>query len=191
MEEAKWYVIHTYSGYENKVQTGILTAASNRPDDMASKILEVVVPVELIPKEKKSKKSDAETDYTKRKLFPGYVFVKMVMDDDSWYVVRNTRGVTGFVGPGSKPSPLSTKEILDLKLEDAVKASASKKEEIAKIEVDFKEGDSIKVIAGVWKDYIGVVEKLNVRQQTAIIHVELFGRITPVEIAFTDVERYS
>ena len=114
-----------------------------------------------------------------RKLFPGYVLLNMIMNDDTWYVVRNTRGVTGFVGPGSKPVPLSEAEMkpLGIKTEN--------------VSVDFTEGDTIAVVAGVWKDTVGVVQRMDFGKQTATINVELFGRETPVEISFAEVRRMS
>ena len=112
-----------------------------------------------------------------KKLFPGYVLINMIMNDDTWYVVRNTRGVTGFVGPGSKPVPLTEAEMkpLGIKTEN--------------VSIDFGEGDSIAVVAGVWKDTVGVVQKLDYGKQTATINVELFGRETPVEISFAEVRK--
>ena len=112
-----------------------------------------------------------------KKMFPGYVLIHMIMNDDTWYVVRNTRGVTGFVGPGSKPVPLSDAEMrpLGIKTENVV--------------VDFAEGDTITVIGGVWKDTVGVIQSMNHNKQSVTINVELFGRETPVEISFTDVKK--
>ena len=112
-----------------------------------------------------------------KKMFPGYVLVNMVMNDDTWYVVRNTRGVTGFVGPGSKPVPLTEAEMkpLGIKMEN--------------VSVDFGEGDTVAVVAGVWKDTVGVVQKMDFGKQTATINVELFGRETPVEISFAEVRQ--
>ena len=112
-------------------------------------------------------------------MFPGYVLINMVMNDDTWYVVRNTRGVTGFVGPGSKPVPLSEAEMKPLGI---------KKDNVI---VDFKEGDTIAVVAGVWKDTVGVVQRMDYGKQTATINVELFGRETPVEISFAEVRLMS
>ena len=112
-----------------------------------------------------------------KKLFPGYVLLNMVMNDDTWYVVRNTRGVTGFVGPGSKPVPLTEEEMQALQINRT------------EMEVDFEEGDSITVMAGIWKDTVGVIQTMNHSKQTAIINVDLFGRETPVEISFTDIKK--
>lgn len=110
-----------------------------------------------------------------KKMFPGYVLINMVMNDDTWYVVRNTRGVTGFVGPGSKPVPLSEAEMKPLGIK------------VENVTVDFAEGDTIAVVAGVWKDTVGVVQRMDYGKQTATINVELFGRETPVEISFAEV----
>ena len=172
-EAAKWYVIHTYSGYENKVAQTILKVVENRK--LHDLIPEVRVPTEMVM-EKNDKDEMREVE---RKIFPGYVLVKMILTDDSWYVVRNTRGVTGFVGPGSKPVPLTEAEMkpLGIKTEN--------------ISVDFAEGDTIAVVAGVWKDTVGVVQRMDFCKQTATINVELFGRETPVEISFAEVRKMS
>ena len=169
MDDAKWYVVHTYSGYENKVKANIEKTVENR--NLHDQILEVIVPLETVVEIKDGSKKAAQ-----KKMFPGYVLLNMVMNDDTWYVVRNTRGVTGFVGPGSKPVPLTEEEMLPLGI---------KKEEI---QVDFAEGDTVVVTGGAWKDTVGVITALNVQKQTATINVELFGRETPVEISFADVK---
>ena len=171
MAEAKWYVVHTYSGYENKVKANIEKTIENNKH-LAEQILEVRVPMEDVVEMKNGVKKTVQ-----RKLFPGYVLLNMDMNDDTWYVVRNTRGVTGFVGPGSKPVPLTEAEMKPL----GIKAE--------NISVDFTEGDSIAVVAGVWKDTVGVVQKLDYSKQTATINVELFGRETPVEISFAEVRK--
>ena len=171
-ESAKWYVVHTYSGYENKVKADIEKTIENRK--LQDQILEVSVPVE----ESIEVKNGVQKAVT-RKLFPGYVLINMIMNDDTWYVVRNTRGVTGFVGPGSKPVPLTEAEMkpLGIKTEN--------------VSVDFAEGDTIAVVAGVWKDTVGVVQRMDFGKQTATINVELFGRETPVEIGFAEVRKMS
>ncbi|WP_026508117.1 transcription termination/antitermination protein NusG [Butyrivibrio sp. MC2013] len=168
--EAKWYVAHTYSGYENKVKANLDKTIENR--HLEDQILEVRVPLLDVVEVKNGAKKNVQ-----RKMFPGYVLVHMIMNDETWYVVRNTRGVTGFVGPGSKPVPLSDAEIkpLGIKTEN--------------ISVDFGVGDEIAVIAGVWKDTAGVVQRMDFGKQTATINVELFGRETPVEISFAEVRR--
>ena len=169
MAEAKWYVVHTYSGYENKVKANIEKTIENNKH-LAEQILEVRVPLEEVVEVKNGVKKTVQ-----RKLFPGYVLLNMDMNDDTWYVVRNTRGVTGFVGPGSKPVPLTEAEMKPLGIKSE------------NISVDFAEGDSIAVVAGVWKDTVGVVQKMDYGKQTATINVELFGRETPVEISFAEV----
>ena len=170
MAEANWYVVHTYSGYENKVKANIEKTIENR--HLEEEILEVRVPMQDVMEMKNGARRTVQ-----KKMFPGYVLINMIMNDDTWYVVRNTRGVTGFVGPGSKPVPLSEAEMkpLGIKMENMT--------------VDFAEGDTIAVVAGVWKDTIGVVQRIDFGKQTATINVELFGRETPVEISFAEVRR--
>ncbi|MBU9737243.1 transcription termination/antitermination protein NusG [Diplocloster agilis] len=170
MSEANWYVVHTYSGYENKVKANIEKTIENR--HLEDQILEVRVPMQDVVEVKNGAKKSVQ-----KKMFPGYVLINMIMNDDTWYVVRNTRGVTGFVGPGSKPVPLTDVEMrpLGIKSEDVL--------------VDFTEGDTIIVIGGVWKDTVGVIQSMNHSKQSVIINVELFGRETPVEISFTDVKK--
>jgi len=170
MSEAKWYVVHTYSGYENKVKANIDKTIENR--HLEDQILEVRVPLEDVVEVK-----NGVQKVTQKKLFPGYVLINMIMNDDTWYVVRNTRGVTGFVGPGSKPVPLTDAEMLPLGIQKE------------NIEVDFKEGDSIQVVAGAWADTVGVIQSMNMQKQTLTINVELFGRETPVEISFAEVKK--
>jgi transcriptional antiterminator NusG len=169
-EKAKWYVVHTYSGYENKVQANLMKTIENRK--LQDQILEVRVPLQDVVEVKNGKPRDVQ-----RKLFPGYVLVKMDMNDETWYVVRNTRGVTGFVGPGSKPVPLTDAEIKPL----GIKTNT--------VSVNFDVGDEIAVIAGVWKDTTGYVQRMDFGKQTATINVDLFGRETPVEISFAEVRK--
>ena len=170
MAESNWYVVHTYSGYENKVKANIEKTIENR--HLEEEILEVRVPMQDVVEVKNGARKNVQ-----KKMFPGYVLINMVMNDDTWYVVRNTRGVTGFVGPGSKPVPQSDVEMrpLGIKTEN--------------ISVDFKEGDTIAVIAGVWKETIGIVQRMDYGKQTATINVELFGRETPVEISFAEIRK--
>ena len=170
MAEANWYVVHTYSGYENKVKANIEKTIENR--GLQDEILEVRIPMEEVVEVKNGVKKAAQ-----RKLFPGYVMINMVMNDDTWYVVRNTRGVTGFVGPGSKPVPLTEAEMKPLGI---------KKDEVS---VDFAEGDMVVVLSGAWKDTVGAVQKMDYQKGTATINVELFGRETPVEISFEEVRK--
>ncbi|MBF1022328.1 MAG: transcription termination/antitermination factor NusG [Lachnospiraceae bacterium] len=163
-----WYVVHTYSGYENKVKANLQKAIENR--HLEEQILEIRIPMQDVVEVKNGRRRPVQ-----RKMFPGYVLVNMDMNDDTWYVVRNTRGVTGFVGPGSKPVPLSDAEIKPLGIKTET------------ISVDFGVGDEIAVIAGVWKDTTGYVQRMDYGKQSATINVELFGRETPVEISFAEV----
>lgn len=170
MAEANWYVVHTYSGYENKVKADIEKTIENR--HLEEEILEVRIPMQDVVELKNGAKKQVQ-----KKMFPGYVLINMVMNDDTWYVVRNTRGVTGFVGPGSKPVPLTEAEMRPLGI----------KEE--KVVVDFKEGDTVTIIGGVCKDTVGVIQSMNESKQIVTINVELFGRETPVEISFAEVKK--
>mgnify|MGYP000276277137 FL=1 len=168
MAEANWYVVHTYSGYEIKVD--IEKTIENR--NLQDQILEVSVPMQSVVEIKNGVEKAAD-----KKMFPGYVLIHMVMNDDTWYVVRNTRGVTGFVGPGSKPVPLSEEEMagLGFTAPDVV--------------VDFMVGDAVVVTAGAWKDTVGLIKTINEAKKTITINVEMFGRETPVELAFTEVKK--
>ena len=170
MAEANWYVVHTYSGYENKVKVDIEKTIENR--NLQDQILEVSVPMQSVVEIKNGVEKAAD-----KKMFPGYVLIRMVMNDDTWYVVRNTRGVTGFVGPGSKPVPLSEEEMagLGFTAPDVV--------------VDFMVGDAVVVTAGAWKDTVGLIKTINEAKKTITINVEMFGRETPVELAFTEVKK--
>ena len=169
MSEVNWYVVHTYSGYENKVKANIEKTIENR--HLEDQILEVRVPMEEVVEVKNGTKKQVL-----RKLFPGYVLINMIMNDDTWYVVRNTRGVTGFVGPGSKPVPLTDEELRALDFG-------------SEISVAFAVGDVISVTVGVWKDTVGTVQKIDAGRQTVTISMEMFGRETPVEINFSDVKK--
>jgi len=168
-----WYVVHTYSGYENKVKTNIEKAIENRPE-LRETILEVRVPMQEVTEVKNGVRKTSE-----KKMFPGYVLIHMDADDNAaWYVVRNTRGVTGFVGPGSKPVPLTESEMKALSFEGP-----------ERIHVDVAEGDTVNVIAGVWVGTVGVVKRVDENKQVVTINVELFGRETPVEIGFADIKK--
>lgn len=169
MSEASWYVVHTYSGYENKVKANIEKTIENR--HLEDQILEVRVPMQDVVELK-----DGASHSVQKKMFPGYVLINMIMNDDTWYVVRNTRGVTGFVGPGSKPVPLTEEEMRPLGIHSE------------SVQIDFAEGDSVVVIGGVWKDTVGVIQSINDNKQSATINVDLFGRETPVEISFTEIK---
>ena len=170
MAEARWYVVHTYSGYENKVKANIEKTIENR--HLEDQILEVRVPLQEVVEMKNGRKQTVQ-----KKMFPGYVLINMIMNDDTWYVVRNTRGVTGFVGPGSKPVPLTETEMVNL----GVCAD--------NFEVEFKEGDVIRVVSGVWKDTVAPIRGVNQSKQSVTINVELFGRETPVEISFAQITK--
>jgi transcriptional antiterminator NusG len=169
-ENAKWYVVHTYSGHENKVKANIEKIVENR--GMEDIILEVAVPTEEVVEIKNGKKKSRL-----KKIFPGYVIVKMHMTDESWYVVRNTRGVTGFVGPGSKPVPLTEKEVLKMGIDRVT------------IEIDFEVGDSVKVVSGPFEGFVSSVEEINVERQVIKAVINMFGRETPVELEFNQVEK--
>ena len=170
MAEANWFVVHIYSGYENKVEANIEKTIENR--NLQDEILEVRVPMQDVVEVKNGAKKTVQ-----KKMFPGYVLVNMVMNDETWYVVRNTRGVTGFVGPGSKPVPLTEAEMKPLGIR------------VDNISIDFSEGDTIVVVAGAWKDTVGVAQRLDLNKQTVTINVEMFGRETPVEISFAEVRK--
>ena len=169
--EAKWYVVHTYSGYENKVKANIEMTVQNR--NLGDQILEVMVPMESVVEIKNGTSKAAE-----KKMFPGYVLIHMIMNDDSWYVVRNTRGVTGFVGPGSKPVPLTEKEMSAL----GIMSSGS-----GAVVVDYAVGDTVTVVSGAWENTVGVIKAVNPTKQSVTITVDMFGRETPVELGFKEI----
>ena len=163
-EEAKWYVVHTYSGYENKVMTTLEQTIESR--HLEDRIHELRVPTEtVIEVGKDDKQKEVE-----RKLFPGYVFVKMVMTDESWYIVRNTRGVTGFVGSATKPIPLTEQEVANLGVE--------KKQ----VEVNYSVGDTVQIIGGALEGFTGTVESIDVDNNIVKVIVSMFGRSTPAEV---------
>ena len=168
-EEAKWYVVHTYSGYENKVASNLEKTVENR--HIQDLIQEIRVPTEIVTEIKDNKKREVE-----RKIFPGYVLVKMVLTDESWYVVRNIRGCTGFVGPSSKPIPLSDEEIARLGVE--------KKE----VEVAYGVGDTVNIIDGPLDGFTGIVEEIDTEKDMVKVKVSMFGRETPVELELDQVE---
>ena len=163
-EQALWYVVHTYSGYENKVATNLETIVENRR--LQDLIQEVKVPVEMVPELK-----DGKERLVERKLFPGYVLVKMVMTDESWYIVRNCRGVTGFVGPSSKPEPLSDAEVEKLGMNVQ-----------AELTLDYAVGDNVQITAGPLEGFVGVVDEIDLQAQKVRVKVSMFGRETPAEL---------
>jgi len=169
-KEAKWYVAHTYSGHENKVKANIEKIVENR--GMQNVIFDVRVPTEEKVEIKNGKKKVKQ-----KKIYPGYVLIKMIMNDDSWYVVRNTKGVTGFVGPGSKPIPLTDEEVKRMGIETKT------------VEIDIKVGDTVKVISGPFTNFMGEVKGINIEKQTLKVLISMFGRETPVELDFDQVEK--
>ncbi|AAM25448.1 MAG: Transcription termination/antitermination protein nusG [Caldanaerobacter subterraneus] len=169
-ETAKWYVVHTYSGYENKVKANLEKIIENR--NLQDKILQIVVPTEKVTEIKDGKKKVVE-----RKIFPGYVLVKMIMTDETWYVVRNTRGVTGFVGPGSKPVPLTDAEVRALGIKDVSTA------------VDLNVKDTVRVVSGPFENFIGVVQEVYPERQKAKVLISMFGRETPVEFDLVQLQK--
>ena len=168
-EEAKWYVCHTYSGYENKVATNLETIVENRK--LQDWIQEIAVPTETVTEIKDGKKREVE-----RKIFPGYVLVKMVMTDDTWHLVRNIRGATGFVGSGNKAIPLTDEEIAALGVE---------KREVV---VGYQVGDNVKITDGALESFLGTVEEIDLDRSKVRVVVSMFGRETPVELELDQVE---
>ena len=171
-ETPKWYVVHTYSGYENKVATNIETVVENRK--LQDLIYEVRVPTETVTEIKDDKKREVE-----RKIFPGYVLVKMIMTDESWYVVRNTRGCTGFVGPSSKPIPLTDEEVAALGMEKR------------QVEIKYNVGDTVRIIDGSLENFIGTVDEIDIERNRVKVIVSMFGRETPVELELDQAQLIS
>lgn len=166
----RWYVVHTYSGHENKVKANIEKLVENR--EMHDIIFEVIVPSEEYEETRNGKKKIKE-----KKMFPGYVIVKMIMTDESWYLVRNTRGVTGFVGPGSKPVPLSDEEVKALGVVEKLPA------------IDLEIGETVTVIDGPFENFIGTVDSINNEKRKIKAYVSMFGRETLVELDYEQIER--
>ncbi|WP_395150207.1 transcription termination/antitermination protein NusG [uncultured Allofournierella sp.] len=169
-EQAMWYVVHTYSGYENKVAQNLETIVENRR--LQDLIHEVKVPIEMVAEIKDGKEKMVE-----RKLFPGYVLVKMLMTDESWYIVRNCRGVTGFVGPSSKPVPLSQAEVDALGVETNSEPT-----------VDYQVGDNVEINAGPLEGFVGMVEAIDMEKRKVSVKVSMFGRETPAELELNQVK---
>ncbi len=169
-EEAKWYVAHTYSGYENKVKANIEKTIENRK--LHDQILEVSVPMQDVVEETNGVKKTVS-----RKVFPGYVLVHMIMNDDTWYVVRNSRGVTSFVGPGSKPVPLTDQEVKAMGIVSL------------RQEIDLEINDSCTVTAGPFEGSIGIINKINESRRTVSLLLEGFRRETPVELGFDEIRK--
>ena len=168
--EIKWYVVHTYSGYENKVKVNLEKAVEN--NGMQDLITEVTIPTEEVVEIKNNKRKVVQ-----RKLLPGYVLVKMIVTNESWYLVRNTQGVTGFVGHGSDPIPLTVEEVRRMGIEKIY------------IDLDVEVGDTVKVINGPFENFMGVVEEVNMEKQTLRARISMFGRDTPVELDFAQVDK--
>lgn len=169
-QEPQWYVVHTYSGYENKVKANIEKLVENR--GMQDQIFEVVVPMQDTVEVKNGQKKNVQ-----RKVYPGYVLLKMHMNDDTWYVVRNTRGVTSFVGPGSKPVPLTEDEIGNMGIELPLET------------IDIAEGDTVKVTTWPFENSIATVKEVNMSKRTVTVTLSVFGRETPVELEFTQIQK--
>ena len=168
--EARWYVAHTYSGYENKVKMDIEKTIENR--GLQDQILEVSVPMLNVVKEK-----DDEEKITQQKMFPAYVLIKMIMNDDTWYVVRNTRGVTGFVGPGSKPVPLTDEEVESMGVVEMP------------IDIDLEVGESVRVISGPLREFVAIIQEISVEKHKIKALIDMFGRETLAELDFNQVEK--
>jgi len=170
----EWFVVHTYSGYENKVKVNLERRVESM--NMADKIFEVV-----IPSEEQLEIKNGKRVITQRKIFPGYVLVQMIMDDDSWYVVRNTPGITGFVGMGTKPTPLLPEEVDSIIRQTGAEAPTPK--------IKFSEGESVKITSGPFGGFIGVVDEINLERGKIRVLVSMFGRETPVELEFSQLEK--
>ena len=169
-ETARWYVAHTYSGYENKVKDTLEKAVENR--GMQHLVQEVVVPME-----EQIEIKDDKRKTTLRKVFPGYVLIKMILTEESWHIVRNVRGVTGFVGAGGKPVPLTDDEIRAMGFEKLP------------INIDYEVGDTVKIVAGPLESFVGVVEEINTEKEKVRVLVSMFGRETPVELEFSQIQK--
>ncbi|WP_010295372.1 transcription termination/antitermination protein NusG [Clostridium senegalense] len=168
--KAKWYVVHTYSGYENKVKANLEKAIENRN-------LEEFIHDIQVPMEEQVEIKDGKKKVTYKKIFPGYVMVRMVMTDDSWYIVRNTRGVTGFVGPGSKPVPLTEEEAKNMGIVEK------------SISIDIEIGEQVKIVSGPFAEFVLSIQEINIEKHKVKGLVDMFGRETPVELDFNQIEK--
>ncbi|WP_079425372.1 transcription termination/antitermination protein NusG [Clostridium oryzae] len=169
-ERARWYVVHTYSGYENKVKANLEKTIENR--GLQELVSDIQVPMEEVVEEKDGKKKISQ-----KKIFPGYVLIKMLMNDDSWYVVRNTRGVTGFVGPGSKPVPLTDEEVVSMGITERP------------VDIDIEVNETVRVISGPLENFAAVIQEINIEKRKVKGLVDMFGRETPVELDFNQIEK--
>ena len=167
---ARWYVVHTYSGYENKVKTDLEKTVKNR--DLEEYFFDIIVPMEEQIEIKEGKRKA-----NLKKVFPGYVLIKMIVTEETWYIVRNTRGVTGFVGSGTDPIPLTDEEIRNMGFEEVP------------VNVDYDLNDSVQILNGAFKDFIGTVKEINKEKQKVKVLVSMFGRETPVELEFSQVQK--
>ena len=166
----RWYVVHTYSGYENKVKTDLEKTIKNR--ELEEYFFDIIVPMEEQIEIKEGKRKT-----NLKKVFPGYVLVKMIVTEKTWYIVRNTRGVTGFVGSGTDPIPLTDDEIRAMGFDESA------------ISVDYEVNDSVKILQGAFKDYIGTVQSIDKEKHRAKVLISMFGRETPVDVDFSQIER--
>ena len=167
---ARWYVVHTYSGYENKVKTDLEKTVKNR--ELEEYFFDIIVPMEEQIEIKEGKRKA-----NLKKVFPGYVLIKMIVTEETWYIVRNTRGVTGFVGSGTDPIPLTDEEIRNMGFEEIP------------VNVDYDVNDSVQILNGAFKDFIGTVKEINKEKQKVKVLVSMFGRETPVELEFSQVQK--
>ena len=169
-EDMQWYIVHTYSGYENKVKANLERVIENR--EMQDYFEDIIIPMmeEVEIKEGKEKT-------TLKKVFPGYVLIKMILTDETWYVVRNVRGVTGFVGPGSKPSPLTEQEVRNLGVEPS------------EVVMDYEIGDTVKITSGPLENFTGVVEDINTEKEKVKVLVSMFGREISAELEFRNIQK--
>ena len=170
MSEAHWYVVHTYSGYENKVKTDLEKTIKNR--ELENFFFDIVVPME-----EQIEIKDGKKKVNLKKVFPGYVLIKMIVTEESWYIVRNTRGVTGFVGSGTDPIPLTEEEIRNMGFD------------ITDVNIDFDVNESVRIMNGPLENFIGVVQEINKEKRKVKVMVSMFGRETPVELDFIQVQK--
>ena len=166
----RWYVVHTYSGYENKVKTDLENTVKNR--ELEDYFFDIIVPME-----EQIEIKDGKRKTNLKKVFPGYVLVKMIVTEETWYIVRNTRGVTGFVGSGTDPIPLTDEEIRNMGFDDA------------QINVDYNKDEQVEIINGAFEGYVGIVKEINKEKHKVKVLVSMFGRETPVELEFSQVKK--
>ncbi len=170
--ELRWYVVHTYSGYENKVKANIEKTVENRG-------MQHLIPEVSVPLQDRVEIKDGQKKVVQQKVFPGYVLLHMIMNDETWYIVRNTRGVTSFVGPGSKPVPLTDAEVYAMGIGNQVEA------------FDFAVGDAVRVVSGPFADSTGLIQEINTNKQTVVVSLSIFGRETPLTIDFAQIDKIS